>query len=122
MKAVDGVNDTVLDFAGLTLHVKAKDITRILAAKPNKAVIKTSDGYREVTPESVGVDDIILVTPGEKAPLDGKIPSGNSQLDSSVLTDDFMPVTVKTRDTVLAGQINKSGPINVNATARSPTL
>ena len=41
----------------------------LLAARPDRAVLKTADGYREVTPESVGVGEMILVKPGEKSPL-----------------------------------------------------
>jgi Cd2+/Zn2+-exporting ATPase len=90
-----------------------RSIRALLAAKPDKAVIKTSDGYHEVRPESVGVGDIILIKPGEKIPLDGQILTGNSQLDSSALTGEFVPVTAKPGDTVLAGQINKSGALTV---------
>ena len=90
-----------------------RSIRAVLAAKPDKARIKTSDGYLEVTPESVGVGDTILIKPGEKVPLDGIILSGNSQLDSSALTGEFRPVTANPADTVLAGQINNSGALTV---------
>ena len=90
-----------------------RSIRALLAAKPDKAVLKTSDGYREVRPESVGIGDQILIKPGEKIPLDGKILTGNSQLDSSALTGEFVPVSAKPGDTVLAGQINKSGALTV---------
>ena len=88
-------------------------IRSLLAAKPDKANLKTPDGYREVKPESVEVGEIILVKPGEKVPLDGEILAGDSQLDSSALTGEFIPVTVRPGDSVLAGQINKSGALMV---------
>jgi Cd2+/Zn2+-exporting ATPase len=97
----------------LAVSRSRRSIRALLAAKPDKAVIKTSEGYLEVTPESVGAGDIILIKPGEKVPLDGDILTGNSQLDSSALTGEFMPVTAKPGDTVLAGQINKSGALTV---------
>jgi len=97
----------------LTVSRSRRSIRALLAAKPDKAVLKTPDGYREVRPESVGVGDQILIKPGEKIPLDGKILSGNSQLDSSALTGEFVPVSAKPGDTVLAGQINKSGALTV---------
>jgi Cd2+/Zn2+-exporting ATPase len=90
-----------------------RSIRALLAAKPDKAVIKASDGYHEVAPESVAVGDLILIKPGEKIPLDGIILTGNSQLDSSALTGEFVPVTARPGDTVLAGQINKSGALTV---------
>ena len=97
----------------LAVSRSRRSIRALLAAKPDKAVIKTPDGYQEVTPESVGVGDLILIKPGEKVPLDGIILTGNSQLDSSALTGEFMPVTAKPGGTVLAGQINKSGALTV---------
>ena len=97
----------------LAVSRSRRSIRALLAAKPDKAVIKTSDGYQEVPPESVGVGDLILIKPGEKVPLDGKILTGNSQLDSSVLTGESRPVTAKPGDIVLAGQINKSGALTV---------
>ena len=97
----------------LAVSRSRRSIQALLAATPDKAVIKTSDGYREVKPESVSVGELILIKPGEKIPLDGKILTGNSQLDSSTLTGEFVPVTAKPGDTVLAGQINKSGALTV---------
>ena len=97
----------------LAVSRSRRSIRALLAAKPDKAVVQTADGYLEVAPESVGVGDTIFIKPGEKVPLDGDIISGNSQLDSSVLTGEFMPVTAKPGDTVLAGQINKSGALTV---------
>ncbi len=97
----------------LAVSRSRRSIRSLLAAKPDRAVIKTSVGYREVTPESVGVGEIILIKPGEKVPLDGKVVTGNSQLDSSALTGEFVPVSAKPGDTVLAGQINKSGALTV---------
>ncbi len=88
-------------------------IKALLAAKPDKAVVKTDDGYREVAPESVAVGDLLLIKPGEKVPLDGKVITGNSQVDSSALTGEFKPLTARPGDTVLAGQINKSGALTV---------
>jgi Cd2+/Zn2+-exporting ATPase len=100
----------------LAVSRSRRSIRALLAAKPDKAVIKTSDGYQEVNPESVDVGDLVLIKPGEKVPLDGKILNGNSQLDSSALTGEFVPITAKSGDTVLAGQINKSGALTVQVT------
>jgi len=97
----------------LAVSRSRRSIRALLAAKPDRAAIKIPGGYQEVSPESVGVDDLILIKPGEKVPLDGEILTGYSQLDSSALTGEFMPVSVKPGDTVLAGQINKSGALTV---------
>jgi Cd2+/Zn2+-exporting ATPase len=100
-------------FQDLAVSHSRRSIKALLASKPDKAVIKTTDGFMEVAPESVDVGQIILIKPGEKVPLDGEILTGNSQLDSSVLTGEFVPKTANPGDKVLAGQINKSGAITV---------
>jgi len=97
----------------LAVSRSRRSIRSLLAAKPDKAVVKTSDGYREATPESVAVGEEILVKPGEKVPLDGEILSGNSQLDSSTLTGEFVPATAGPGDSVMAGQINKTGALTI---------
>jgi len=97
----------------LAVSRSRRSIRALLAAKPDKAVIETPTGYVEVAPESVEVGQIIIVKPGEKIPLDGVILTGNSQLDSSVLTGESMPITAKPGGSVLAGQINKNGALTV---------
>ncbi len=97
----------------LAVSRSRSSIRALLAAKPDKAVIQTADGYQEVTPDVVEVGDLVLIKPGEKVPLDGRILSGNSQLDSSALTGEFVPVSAKPGDRVLAGQINQSGALTV---------
>jgi Cd2+/Zn2+-exporting ATPase len=97
----------------LAVSRSRRSIRSLLAAKPDRAFLKASDGYREVSPESVAVGEIILVKPGEKVPLDGEILTGDSQLDSSALTGEFVPLTVRPGDNVLAGQINKSSALTV---------
>ena len=97
----------------LAVSRSRQSIRSLLAIRPDKAVIKTSEGYCEVTPESVGVGDLILIKPGEKVPLDGEILTGNSQLDSSALTGEFVPATAGPGDLVMAGQINKTGALTV---------
>ena len=100
----------------LAVSRSRRSIKSLLAAKPDRAYLKTADGYREVAPESVEIGDIILVKAGEKVPLDGEIIAGDSQLDSSALTGEFVPLTVRPGDTVLAGQINKDGALTVRVT------
>lgn len=90
-----------------------RSIQALLAAKPDKARIQLSNGYRETSPESVGVGELILVKPGEKIPLDGEVVSGSSQLDTSALTGESMPVSAVAGDAVMAGQISTTGALTV---------
>ena len=91
-------------------------IRGLLAAKPDKAFLKTGDGFREVSPESVKVGDIIVVRPGEKIPLDGEVIDGKSQLDTSALTGESVPFSAKPGDSVMAGQISNTGVLTVRVT------
>ncbi|MBE9014509.1 cadmium-translocating P-type ATPase, partial [Pseudanabaenaceae cyanobacterium LEGE 13415] len=65
---------------------------------------------------SVRIGDTILVKPGEKIPLDGEILEGNSQVDTSALTGESVPRTVKPGESVLAGMINQSGVLTIKTT------
>jgi Cd2+/Zn2+-exporting ATPase len=93
-----------------------RSIAGLLAARPDKAVVQSGNGYREAAPESVNIGEVILVKPGEKVPLDGDVVSGNSHLDTSVLTGEPVPITVKPGDPVLAGQINQTEALTVRVT------
>ena len=66
-----------------------------------------------MAPETVKIGDIILIRPGEKVPLDGKVVSGTSAVDTSALTGESVPRGVKVGDNILSGFINKNGVIEV---------
>lgn len=97
----------------LAVSRSRRSIKSLLSVRPDKAVVKTSHGEKETTPESVKIGDLILIKPGEKIPLDGEIVTGNSQIDSSPLTGEFVPITAGPGDGVMAGQINKTGVLTV---------
>lgn len=90
-----------------------RSIRVLLAARPDTATLKTPFGLRETAPENVQVDNIILVKPGEKIPLDGQVIDGSSQVDNSALTGESIPLTVKVEDTVLAGAIATTGALTI---------
>lgn len=100
----------------LAVNRSRRSIHSLLAARPDTANLKTGDGFQTVKPESVNVGDLIMVRPGEKVPLDGEVVSGRSQLDSSALTGESLPVSADPGDEVLAGQINLSGALTVRVT------
>ncbi len=97
----------------LAVSRSRRSIQALLAAKPEKAFVKTSDGFQEVAPETVKIGDTIIVKPGEKVPLDGEVITGSSQLDASALTGESVPVTAEKGDMVMAGQINKTGGLTL---------
>jgi Cd2+/Zn2+-exporting ATPase len=93
-----------------------RSIHALLAARPDQAVVKTTQGLRTVTPESVAVGDILVVKPGQKIPLDGNVLEGQSHLDTSALTGEPVPLSVKPGDPVMAGQISTTGALTVEVT------
>ncbi|MEG4112258.1 MULTISPECIES: heavy metal translocating P-type ATPase [unclassified Microcoleus] len=93
-----------------------QSIKSLLEIRPDSANLKANGDIKKVSPETVAVGDIILVKPGEKIPLDGEIIDGNSQIDTSALTGESVPRTVKVGETVLAGTINQTGVLTVKVT------
>jgi len=100
----------------LAVSRSRRSIRGLLAARPSMAFLQTTEGTREVPPESVNVGDVILVRPGGKVPLDGEVLEGTSVLDTSVLTGESMPVLAEPGDTVMAGTICKTGALTVEVT------
>jgi Cd2+/Zn2+-exporting ATPase len=103
-------------FQEMAVHRSRRSIQALLAAKPNRAAVKTDDGVHFVSPETVRVGDLILVKPGEKIPLDGEVLEGHSQVDTSALTGEPVPISAKPGKKVLAGQICKTGALTLRVT------
>ncbi|MCX6822541.1 MAG: heavy metal translocating P-type ATPase [candidate division SR1 bacterium] len=100
---------------GKFLEAKAKGktseaITKLMDLAPKTARVKHSNGeIMDMPIETVTVNDIIIVRPGERIPVDGIIVSGNSSIDESMLTGESMPVEKNIGDNVFTGTINKLG-------------
>jgi Zn2+/Cd2+-exporting ATPase len=90
-----------------------RSIKSLLEVRPDQANLIVDGVMREVAPEQVEVGDTIIIKPGEKVPLDGEILSGKSQVNTSALTGESVPKTVREGDTVLAGAINQTGSLIV---------
>ncbi len=103
-------------FQGAAVGRSRKSIKSLLEVRPNKAHLIVPGEIIEVAPEQVKIGDIIAIKPGEKVPLDGEILAGNSQIDTSALTGESVPQTVKEGDTILAGVINHTGSLTVRVT------
>lgn len=98
------------------INSSRRTIRGLLAAKPNKAYVQTPEGLQETIPESVKIGDIIVVKPGQKIPLDGEVLGGSTQVDTSVLTGESIPVMAHEGDHVLAGAISMTGAITIKVT------
>ncbi len=103
-------------FEDLALDKSRRSIKSLLQIKPETARIKTDGRFLSVPPDSVVPGTTILVKPGERIPLDGEILSGESQADTSALTGESVPRTVKEGDPVLAGMILLSGSLTIKTT------
>jgi Cd2+/Zn2+-exporting ATPase len=100
-------------FQDIAVDKSRRSIAELMDIRPDYANVKTAGGIEKVAPETVKIGDIILIRPGEKVPLDGKIVSGSSAVDTSALTGESVPRGVKVGDSILSGFINKNGVIEV---------
>ncbi|MBC1240839.1 heavy metal translocating P-type ATPase [Nostoc sp. 2RC] len=103
-------------FQDIAVSRSRNSIKALLEIRPDYANIQTEQGLKKVSPDTVKMGDIIVVKPGEKIPLDGEILQGNSQIDTSALTGESVPQSVKPGETVLAGTINKIGVLTIQVT------
>jgi len=103
-------------FQSIAVNKSRKQIKSLLNIKPEFANLKTDSGITKVKPEAIKINDIIVVKPGEKVPLDGVIIEGSSTIDTSALTGESMPVDKVIGNDVLSGSINLTGVLTVRVT------
>lgn len=84
--------------------------------RADEANIKVNGNIKKVPVEDVYVDDIIVIRPGEKVPLDGIVLSGSSSLNTSALTGESLPRDVQVGDEVISGCVNVQGLLEVRVT------
>jgi Cd2+/Zn2+-exporting ATPase len=91
---------------------------------PRTAFAKRGDRLEEVPVEQLVVDEIVVVKPGERVPVDGVITAGESSIDQSAITGESVPVMRKSGEEVFAGTINQDNALDVRMTrlARDNTL
>ena len=103
---------------------KSRDsIAHLMDIRPDIAHVETNSQLstlnsqlKDVSPESVGVGEIIIIRPGEKVPLDGVIIEGTSALNTVALTGESLPRDVNVGDEVISGCVNLSGVLRVRTT------
>ena len=110
-----------LVWLGKHLESRAKrrttDALRALVAlRPATARVVRDGAEVEVAAEAVGRDQVVVVRPGERVPVDGVVVRGNSELDESLVTGEPLPVPRSTGDAVIGGSLNGSGLLHVRAT------
>lgn len=103
-------------FEGIAVNRSRMSIEALLDIRPDFANLKTEKGVVKVSPEEVMMGQEIIVKPGEKIPLDGKVMTGKSMLDTSVLTGESVPRKVQVGDDVFSGAINQNGVLTIAVT------
>ncbi|HEX2985495.1 MAG TPA: heavy metal translocating P-type ATPase [Caproiciproducens sp.] len=103
-------------FQDLAVNRSRKSITALMDIRPDYANLKIGEEVRKVSPEEVGIGELILVRPGEKVPLDGVVVEGKSSVDTSALTGESLPRDVEPGTALLSGSVNKNGLLTVQVT------
>ena len=93
-------------FQSYAVGKSRKSISSLMDIRPEYANVVRNEEVIEVFPEDVLIDEIILVKPGEKIPLDGIVIEGNSTIDTRALTGESVPKEVCVNDEVISGTIN----------------
>lgn len=107
---------------GRWLEARAKSKTgaavkKLIALKPKTALIKTADGEQLVNVDVLKIGDTVIVKPGEKIPADGKISSGSSSINESMISGESLPIEKSIGDSVVGGTINTYGSFEFEVTA-----
>ncbi len=100
----------------VTKRKTSQAIKRLWNLRPKTALVIRNGQEGEITVEDLIIGDIIIVKPGERIPVDGRIIEGYSGVDESMVTGESMPVEKTINDIVIAGTINKSGTFKFKAT------
>ncbi|TWN52430.1 Cadmium, zinc and cobalt-transporting ATPase [Bacillus licheniformis] len=100
-------------FQGAAVTRSRKSISDLMDIRPDYANLQTEGGTVKVSPDEVKAGDIIIVKPGEKVPLDGKVRAGKSLVDTSALTGESVPREAAPGTEVLSGFVNKNGVLEV---------
>ncbi len=93
-----------------------ESIRNLMNLTPSEATVKSGDQLIRKPVEEVEINDIIVIKPGEKMPLDGEILSGASSINQAPITGESLPVDKQQGDTVYAGTVNESGSLEVKVT------
>lgn len=100
-------------FQDYAVDKSKRSITSLMNIRPDVAYVKKNGKIEKLSPEEVKIGETIVVKPGEKVPLDGKIIDGKSMIDTSALTGESVPVEVGVGDSILSGTINKNGLLTI---------
>lgn len=103
-------------FQGIAVSRSRNSIAALMDIRPDFANLKQGEIISQVDPDTVQIGELVLVKPGEKIPLDGRVLDGFSLVDTSAMTGESLPREVEAGTEVLAGFINQTGVLTIEVT------
>lgn len=103
-------------FQSYAVGKSRRSISELMDIRPDYANIEVDGKIEQVDPDEVEVGSIIVVSAGEKVPIDGVIVEGSTTLDTAALTGESVPRSVKESDEVISGCINLTGTVRIRTT------
>lgn len=103
-------------FQSYAVGKSRRSISELMDIRPDYANIEVDGKIEQVDPDEVEVGSIIVVSAGEKIPIDGVIVEGSTTLDTAALTGESVPRNVKESDEVISGCINLTGTVRIRTT------
>ena len=103
-------------FQSYAVGKSRRSISELMDIRPDYANIEVDGKIEQVDPDEVEVGSIIVVSAGEKVPIDGVIVEGSTTLDTAALTGESVPRSVKENDEVISGCINLTGTVRIRTT------
>lgn len=100
-------------FQNYAVSKSRKSIKELMDIRPDSANVKRNNDILTVFPDEVKIDEVIVVNPGEKIPLDGVIIKGRTSLDTKALTGESIPRDVEEGNDVLSGCVNLTSQIEI---------
>jgi len=102
-----------------TMNKSQKELTALMELQPEEALLLKNGEEQKVHVSQLSIGDHILVKPGERIPVDGKIIKGQANIDESAITGESIPVRKELEDEVFAGTVNMNGSLIVEMTKHS---
>ena len=103
-------------FQSYAVGKSRRNISDLMDIRPDYANIEGKNGLEQVDPDEVEIGTIIVVSPGEKVPIDGVVVEGTASGNTSALTGESVPRTVSAGDEVISGCINMTGVLKIQTT------
>ena len=103
-------------FEDMAVDNSRKSISELMDIRPDYANLQVGEELKKVSPDEVNIGNKIVVKPGEKIPLDGKVIEGTSMVDTAALTGESVPRELKPGSDALSGFVNKNGVLTIEVT------